>query len=44
MMLAKRLFLPIILVIISAAVVLFGSGGSITLIGDTSVSGMEDKE
>ncbi len=37
-MLAKRLFLPITLVIMSAALVLFGSGDSKTLVGDTGVS------
>ena len=40
-MLANRLFLPIILVIMSAALVLFGPGDGNTLVGDTSVSDNE---
>ena len=38
---SKRLFLPITLVIMSAALVLFGLGDSSTLVGDTSVSDSE---
>jgi len=38
---SKRLFLPFILVIMSAALVLFGLGDSSTLVGDTSVSSNE---
>ena len=40
-MLANRLFLPIILVIMSAALVPFGLGDSGTLVGDTSVPSNE---
>jgi hypothetical protein len=41
MTLTKRLFLPIILVIVATALVLFRTGDSCTLIGDTRVSGDE---
>lgn len=37
----KRLFLPIILVIIATALVLFRTGDGCALIGDTLVSGDE---
>jgi len=41
MALTKRLYLPIVLVVIAAALVLFRTGDGSTLIGDTSVSGNE---